>query len=232
MVFIYVQELARFLFGLKCFHFDLASVAIIEEDEQKIVVKLKGIQLEYANALRRMCLNGIPVFAVDDVVIIENSSVLADEALAHRLSMIPLKTDFSRFVEPSKCDCHSDTGCSNCRVLLMIDTGTPDTTRTVTSAELTSEDEIVKPISDKIPIIEIAPGQNIKLEAYARLGRGTEHAKWNASNVSVLTETDKQDEHILTIESSGCLEPSQIVLSGINELANRIDDFKQIIAAL
>ena len=35
-------------------------------------VKLKGIPLQYANALRRICLNGVPVFAIDTVDIIEN----------------------------------------------------------------------------------------------------------------------------------------------------------------
>lgn len=205
---------------------------IIKQDHQTIVVRLKGIPLEYANALRRLCLNGIPIFAIDEVVMIENSSALADEGLAHRFGMIPLKTDLSRFVEPGKCDCHSKTGCSNCRVLLMIDADATDNVRTVTSAELTSEDEVVKPTSDKIPIMMLVRGQKIKAEAYARLGRGTEHAKWNASNISVLTETDKEDEHILTVESTGSLKPAQIVLAGIDELANRLDDFKQVIHTL
>ena len=54
---------------------------------------LKGISLDYANALRRICLNGIPIFAIDSVDILENSSVLPDEAIAHTLGMIPLKTE-------------------------------------------------------------------------------------------------------------------------------------------
>ena len=94
-------------------------------------VKLKGVPLQYANALRRICLNGVPVFAIDTVDVIENSSVLADEALAHRLALIPIKTDLSRFVEPSKCDCKSETGCSNCRVMLVLDSGDTDVTRNV-----------------------------------------------------------------------------------------------------
>ena len=195
-------------------------------------VKLKGIPLQYANALRRICLNGVPVFAIDTVDVIENSSVLADEGLAHRLALIPLKTDLSRFVEPSKCDCHSETGCSNCRVMLVLDSGDTDATRTVLSSELTSEDEDVKPISDKIPIVELAPGQRVKVEAYARLGRGTEHAKWNSSNISVLTETDKEGERVLTLESTGALPPSQILLAGVDELSNRITEFKEVLGNL
>ena len=195
-------------------------------------VKLKDIPLQYANALRRICLNGVPVFAIDTVDIIENTSVLVDEALAHRLALIPIKTDTTRFVEPSKCNCKSDTGCSNCRVMLVLDTEEAETTRLVLSNELTSEDEDVKPTSDKIPIVELAPAQKIKIEAYARLGRGIEHAKWNSSNISVLTDTDKEGEHVLTVESTGALTPQQIILGGVNELSNRLGEFKDILSQL
>ena len=120
----------------------------------------------------------------------------------------------------------------SCRVMLVIDSGDTDTTRTITSSELSSEDQTVKPVSDKVPIVQIAPGQKVKLEAYAGLGRGTTHAKWNSSNVSVLTHTDKPDEFILTIESTGALSPEQIVTAGVDELANRLEEFKQVISEL
>jgi len=210
----------------------LPSLEIVSQDKQRISVKLKDIPLQYANALRRICLNGVPVFAIDTVDVIENSSALADEALAHRLALIPIKTDLSRFAEPSKCDCKSETGCSNCRVMLILDSGDTDTTRTILSNELTSEDKDVSPVSDKIPIIQLAPGQRIKLEAYARLGRGTEHAKWNSSNISILTETNKENEHVLTVESTGALIPEQIILTGVDELSNRLSEFKDILDQL
>ena len=195
-------------------------------------VKLKDIPLEYANALRRICLNGIPVFAIDTVDIIENSSVLADEALAHRLALIPIKTDLTRFAEPSKCECKSETGCSNCRVMLVLDSGDTDTTKTIFSNELSSEDKDVAPISDKIPIIQLAPGQRVKVEAYAKLGRGSEHAKWNSSNISVLTETGKKNERLLTVESTGALTPKQIIIAGVDELSNRLVEFKDLLGHL
>jgi len=197
-----------------------------------MVVKLKGIPLQYANALRRICLSGVPTFAVDDVVMIENSSVLADEGVAHRLAMMPLKTDLGRFVEPSKCDCHSELGCSRCRVLLMLDSGSSDTTRTVTSADISSEDEVVKPVSPNIPIVALAPGQKLKVEAYARLGRGSEHAKWNSATVSVLTQTNHPEEHLLTIETAGSLTPAEVIRAAIEELERRLGEFQQNIAAL
>ena len=208
---------------------DLSSLEVISKENNKMSVKLKGIPLQYANALRRICLNGVPVFAVDTVDIIENSSVLPDEGLAHRLGLIPLRTDLSRFNEPSKCECQSETGCSNCKVMLVLDSGDSDVTRTVLSSDLSSEDDTVKPISDKIPIVQLAPGQRIKVECYARLGRGTEHAKWNSSNISTLTDTEKEGESTLTVESTGALDPEQIILTGVEEVNTKLGEIKEMI---
>jgi len=211
------------------FQQDLSSLDVISKDSEKIAIKLKGVPLQYANALRRVCLNGVPVFAIDTVDIIQNTSVLPDEGLAHRLGLIPLKTDLKRFNEPSKCDCQSESGCSNCKVLLVLDSGEAEESRSVLSSELSSEDETVKPTSDKIPIVQLAPGQQIKIECYARLGRGTEHAKWNSSNMATLTDTNKDDEKILTVESTGALNPEQIVLEGVEEVSRRVVEFKDMI---
>ena len=181
---------------------------------------LKGISLDYANALRRICLNGIPIFAIDSVDILENSSVLPDEAIAHTLGMIPLKTELDGIDEPDS------------RVALVLDSWDPENVKIVTSAELESKDEVVKPTSKQIPIVHLAPGQRIKLEAYARLGRGTEHSKWNSANVSILTNTDKADEYVLTVETAGSLEPRQIIIAGIEELSKRLEEFKETVVNL
>jgi len=197
----------------------LSTIQVLTSDEKKISIKLKGVTLQYANALRRICLNGVPIYAIDTVDMIENSSVLADEGITHRLGLIPLKTDLSRSDE------------SDSRIMLTLDSGDDtETGRIVTTAELSSDDKVVKPSSDQIPIIHLAPGQKLKFEAYARLGRGTEHAKWNSSNIAVLLDTKKEDEHILTVETTGALKPREIILGGINELAKRLEEFKEILA--
>ena len=197
----------------------MSTIQVLTSDEKKISIKLKGVTLQYANALRRICLNGVAIYAIDTVDMIENSSVLADEGITHRLGLIPLKTDLSRSDE------------SDSRIMLTLDSGDDtETGRMVTSAELLSDDKVVKPSSDQIPIIHLAPGQKLKFEAYARLGRGTEHAKWNSSNIAVLLDTKKEDEHILTVETTGALKPREIILGGINELAERLEEFKEIIA--
>ena len=209
--------LARFLFGFQKFSISLPSIQILTSDDKKISIKLKGISLHYANALRRICLNGVPIFAIDTVDVIENSSVIPDEGIAHTLGMIPLKTELNGFDE------------SNSRVILVLDSEATENTKIVTSAELESKDQVVKPISKQIPIVHLAPGQRIKLEAYARLGRGTEHAKWNSSNIAVLLDTKKEDEHILTVETTGALKPGEIIIGGINELTKRLEEFKEIL---
>ena len=198
----------------------MSSIQVLTNDDKKISVKIKGISSHYANALRRICLNGVPVFAIDTVDIIENSSVLPDEGLAHTLGLIPLKTELGGIDE------------SNSKVALVLDSEATENSKVVTSAELESKDQVVKPVSNQIPIIHLAPGQRIKLEAYARLGRGTEHSKWNASNISVLTSTDKDDEYILTVETAGSLEPRQIIIAGVEELSKRLEEFKEILVGL
>ena len=52
------------------------------------------------------------------------------------------------------------------------------------------------------------------------------------ANISVLTNTGKEDEYVLTIETTGSLEPKQIVLAGINELSKRLEEFKEILVNL
>ncbi len=198
------------------------SLQIINQGEQKISVKLQGMPLQYANAIRRICLNGVPIFAIDTVDILENSSILADEGIAHRLGLIPLKTELSAI----------ETSGDSDRIMLTLDSGDSIETRTIFSGEIESQDDTIKPISEKIPIVTLAPNQRIKFEAHARLGRGIEHAKWNSSNIATLTETDKDDEHILTVETTGALEPKDIILASINELSNRLDKFKETVSGL
>ena len=198
----------------------MSSIQILTSNDKKISIKLIGVSLHYANALRRICLNGVPIFAIDTIDVLENSSVLPDEGIAHTLGMIPLKTELNGIDE------------SNHRIVLVLDSGNTENVKIVTSAELESKDEVVKPISKQIPIVHLAPGQRIKLEAYAKLGRGTEHAKWNSANISVLTNTDKEDERILTVETTGSLEPRQIILAGIEELSKRLEEFKEILVNL
>ena len=82
---------------------------------------------------------------------------------------------------------------------------------------------------DGLTLIVYAPDQEIKFEAYAKLGIGVNHAKWNSSNIATLVEGKSDDERILSIESTGALSPEQILLAGIEQLGLNLSVFKDII---
>lgn len=203
----------------------MVTIDIIESQPSHLRLRLKGIDRSYANAIRRIAVSQVPTMAIDDVVILENSSVMFDELVAHRLGLIPLLTDLGRYNLPEECDCKSALGCQKCRVLLVLDAEATDKVKTVTSADLVSEDPETKPVSGAIPIVKLAPGQKVKLEAYARLGRGSEHAKWQATSASVLIETGKPDEFELYIESVGSIPAGEIFTRSIERLKKSLEEF-------
>jgi DNA-directed RNA polymerase subunit D len=209
----------------------LLKVKVLEDAEDHVALQLDGVDRSYANAVRRFCLSEVPSMAIDDVVILENTSVLYDEVLAHRLGMIPLKTDLERYILPEKCDCGTPLGCQKCRVLLVLDASAHEKTRTVYSGDLVSEDREISPISASIPIVKLAPGQAVKLEAYARLGRGKEHAKWQPATVSVLLEGKSEDSFVLKVESSGVLRPKEIVTKAMEILEEKLKEMQKEVSA-
>lgn len=206
----------------------MVNLQVLEQDETKIRVIVRGIHRSYANAIRRFAISEVPTMAIDEVVILDNSSAMYDELIAHRLGLIPLRTDLTRYVLPEDCDCKSTLGCPKCRVLLVLDAEAIDKTREVYSGELKSEDEIVKPINNFIPIVKLAPRQAIKLEAYARLGKGKEHAKWQPTTVSVLKPvTEEEDVYMLYMESSGSLPAGEILTRAIEVLHKKLVEFTE-----
>jgi DNA-directed RNA polymerase subunit D len=154
------------------------EIKVLEKNEKNIRLLIRGVDVPYVNALRRVVISEVPCMAIDDVVILENSSILQDETIAHRLGLIPLRTDLDSYNLPEDCQCKSEFGCNLCRVTLTIDAHAKEGTRPVYSGELISENKDVIPVSDKIPIAKLAKEQELRLEAYARLGKGKNHAKW------------------------------------------------------
>ena len=160
------------------------EIKVLEKDDRNMRLLIRGVDTPFVNALRRNALAEVPCMAIDEVVVIENSSVLHDEIIAHRLGLIPLKTDLDSYNLPEECPCKSEFGCNLCRVTLTLDREAKEGTITVYSSELTSENPNIVPVSDKIPIIKLIKGQKLKLEAYARLGKGKKHAKWQPVSTS------------------------------------------------
>ena len=50
--------------------------------------------------------------------------------------------------------------------------------------------------------------------------------------LSMLTESDKDDERILTVESTGALNPKHIILSSVEQLASKLSEFKTTISEI
>lgn len=115
------------------------------------------------------------------VEIENNTSVLADEFIAHRLGLIPLLSARVRDFKYTR-DCNCSQYCPNCSVELLLSARcTGDQTLDVTSAQLISNHDLVKPVSGDagILIVKLRKGQEIKLRCIAKKGVGKEHAKWS-----------------------------------------------------
>ena len=66
-------------------------------DEDEIVFDMIGVDVSIANAFRRILLGEIPTMAIEKVWIYDNSSIIQDEVLAHRLGLVPIFADPREF---------------------------------------------------------------------------------------------------------------------------------------
>ena len=158
------------------------NVQILEQTPDMLRFILEDVDASFANALRRIMIAEVPTLAIEDVIIIENTSALYDEILAHRLGLIPLKTDLESFVLPQDCGC-GGTNCPRCSVTLTLvkeakEIDTQDDSVIVYSGDLISQDPEVVPVNDLIPLVKLDKGHRTELEAIAQLGKGKTHAKW------------------------------------------------------
>ncbi|MHA1512175.1 MAG: DNA-directed RNA polymerase subunit D [Promethearchaeota archaeon] len=138
---------------------------------------LEGVTIELANAFRRIILTEVPSMAITEVLFVENDSVLFDEMIAHRLALIPLTTDLKNYNLPDECSCGGQ-GCTLCQVQLECDVRTKNNEVIVYSGDLKSMDDKIRPVSDNIIIGKLGKKSSIVFEAYAQLGIGMDHAKF------------------------------------------------------
>eukprot|EP00262_Sarcandra_glabra_P006740 TRINITY_DN1923_c0_g1_i1.p1 TRINITY_DN1923_c0_g1~~TRINITY_DN1923_c0_g1_i1.p1 ORF type:complete len:369 (+),score=68.97 TRINITY_DN1923_c0_g1_i1:191-1297(+) len=73
-----------------CNNFRVEVVRLSEED---IEFDLIGIDASLANAFRRILISELPTMAIEKVLVANNTSIIQDEVLAHRLGLIPIKAD-------------------------------------------------------------------------------------------------------------------------------------------
>jgi DNA-directed RNA polymerase subunit D len=128
----------------------------LKKKENQIIFTAE-INESLANAIRRYTYE-VPIFAIDEVEISKNDSPLYDETIAHRVGLIPLETEKGM----------------NDKTELKMKLST-EKEGSVYSGELKGTAKVVY---DKIPITLLSKGQELELVAIARLGKGTEHAKF------------------------------------------------------
>lgn len=77
-----------------------------KERMQIVVIRMNNVEMEFdligvhpaiANAFRRLMLSEVPSMAIEKVYIYNNTSIIQDEVLAHRLGLIPLRADARLF---------------------------------------------------------------------------------------------------------------------------------------
>lgn len=73
------------------------DIEIIKLDDEEIVFDLVGVEPPLANALRRILIAEIPTMAIEKVNMWQNTSIIPDENLAHRMGLIPIKADPREF---------------------------------------------------------------------------------------------------------------------------------------
>src|SRR5919108_808194 len=122
------------------------DIKVLSREQDTLRFVLSGVSPAFANALRRIILAEVPVMAIDDVMILENGSVMYDEILAHRLGLIPITTDQS-YNLPEECSCKSELGCEKCRAGFSLEIEAQDPVEVVYSSHLKPENTEVKPVS-------------------------------------------------------------------------------------
>ncbi|HKL29719.1 MAG TPA: DNA-directed RNA polymerase subunit D [Natrialbaceae archaeon] len=183
------------------------EVQFIDRDDRTARFLVRGVTPAFANGVRRAILADVPTFSIDTVRVVENSSVMFDEQIGHRLGLVPLTTPLDDFEIGDE-------------VTLSLDVSGPGTAY---SGDLVSSDDLVQAADENIPIIDLKEDQRLEVEADAVLDVGREHAKHQGGvavgyrhlqRVEVVGELDEfaeQERQILrgVIEEDGELIPTE-----------------------
>ncbi|ERH09874.1 MAG: DNA-directed RNA polymerase, subunit D [halophilic archaeon J07HX64] len=145
------------------------EVQFVERNERDARFVARPMTPAFANGIRRAMLADVPTFSIDDVRVIENSSVMFDEQIGLRLGLVPLVTPPGEFEHGEE-------------VTLSLDVSgpareSPDETRTAYSGDIVCSDPMVEPADQNVPIIDLKADQRLQFEADAVLDVGREHAK-------------------------------------------------------
>lgn len=169
--------------------------------EMYIEFDLIGCLPSIANAFRRIMLSEVPSMAIEKVYMYNNTSIIQDEVLAHRLGLIPLKADPRLFEYKSddvndegtdqdtlefklkvKCSRRKDAKDTSCFDTLYenhnVYSGQMKWIPKGKQATMFRESD-VGPVHDKILISKMRPGHEFDIKLLAVKGVGKDHAKFS-----------------------------------------------------
>ena len=174
------------------------SIEIISKDEEEIVFDLIGVDASIANALRRILLAEVPTVAIETVWIQNNTGLIQDEVLAHRVGLVPIKVDPRKldFVvgeEETDADTlvfhlnayypQSDEDTSYQAGTNVESTGGDVLSSHLIWVPIAGQEEMftepVEPVHSDIVLAKLRPGQQIEFEAHCRKGIGKDHTKFS-----------------------------------------------------
>ena len=149
---------------------------------------LRETDLALANSLRRVVLAEVPTVAIDIVEIESNTSILADEFLAHRLGLVPLSAKNMEDMKYFR-DCECDSHCEYCSVILTLGARcTGDEVMKVYARDLVVSEArpneyignpVIRDPDGLGPVIcKLRKGQELRVKCIAKKGIAKEHAKW------------------------------------------------------
>ncbi|KAK2627542.1 hypothetical protein QTJ16_003508 [Diplocarpon rosae] len=179
------------------------SVKITEAGANHVDFELENVDLAFANSLRRVIMAEVPTMAIDTVEIEANTSVLADEFLAHRLGLVPLISKNVEDVNYTR-DCACESYCDQCSVVLSLQARcTSQEIMKVYARDLVVEvaganqwvgnPVITDPEGQGTVICKLRQGQELRMRCIAKKGIAKEHAKW-APTSAVAFEYDPNNK--------------------------------------
>jgi len=130
----------------------------------------------------------VPTIAIDLVEVEENTSVLADEFISHRLGLVPLSAKNVDDVLYSR-DCDCEQYCEQCSVKLTLHAKcTGDDVMKVYARDLVVDplrpnqwvgNPVIRdPDGQGVLVAKLRKGQEINMTCIAKKGIAKEHAKW------------------------------------------------------
>ena len=169
--------------------FGMPRVSVQDLTSNQISFSLDGVDTSVSNAIRRICIAEVPTIAIDLVEILENSSVLCDEFISHRLGLVPLVSTAAKDMNfPYDFSTGEESGRTDIEFELSV-RGSSEHTCDVTSDDLVCYDQRVQPVrltnsdgnnaNTGILIVKLRKHQEVKIRCIARKGTGKDHAKWS-----------------------------------------------------